>query len=261
MTPTVTLETKCWEHDWKRILESEWLRLLAERNAYPFSEKILMINNVKNYSVVSQCAERAIQQGWISKYIIVEERAAEALDFFSISRKSLGIGYRYSIAELVGIFLCQTDFLLHYAGDCMPAAASDWVSRSVGFMSQDPRIKVCSLYPGEDPGGEKPGLVGKTGDFYIGQGFSDQCYLVRTEDFRQRIYNESHPASARYPKYGGELFEKRIDSWLRNNGHLAASFKHAYYIHKNWPLPPHARLHRRLRKMEWFQKIYKWVAR
>jgi hypothetical protein len=253
MTPTVTLETKCWEGDWKRILASEHLRLLAERNVYPFSEKILMINNVKNPSVVSKHAERAIQQGWITKYIIVAEHAAEALDFFSISRKS--------IAELVGIFLCRSDFLLHYAGDCMPAAASDWVSRAVLLMSQDSRVQVCSLYPGEDHGGEKSGLVGETDDFYIGQGFSDQCYLVRTENFRQRIYNASHPASARYPRYGGELFEKRIDSWMQNNGHLQAAFKHAFYTHKNWPLPPHARLYRRLRKMEWFRKMYKWVAR
>src|ERR1035438_3858452 len=93
MTPTITLETKCWEHDWRRILEGEWLRLLAERNAYPFVEKILMINNVKNPSVVCRRAERAIQQGWITKYLVVEEHAAEALDFFSISRESLGPGY------------------------------------------------------------------------------------------------------------------------------------------------------------------------
>jgi len=261
MIPTVTLETKCWEHDWRRILEGEWLRLLAERNAYPFAEKILMINNVRNCPVVSKNAERAIQQGWITKYIIVEEHAAEALDFFSISRESLGIGYAYSIAELVGIFLCRSDFHLHYAGDCMPAAASDWVSCAARLMSQDPRIKVCNLHPGEDPGGEKHDLVEEMDDFYISYGFSDQCYLVRPEEFRQRIYNESHPASARYPRYGGELFEKRVDSWMQNHGHLRATYKHAHYIHKNWPLPPHARLHRRLRKMEWFRKISKWVAR
>jgi hypothetical protein len=261
MTPTVTLETKCWEHDWKHILEGEWLRLLAERNAYPFSEKILMINNVKNHSVVSRHAERAIRRGWITRYIIVAEHATEALDFFSVSRESLGIGYPYSIAELVGIFLSRSDFLLHYAGDCMPATASDWVSRAVGLMSQDSRIKICNLHPGEDPGGEKQDLVDQTEDFYIGRGFSDQCYLVRTEDFRQRIYNESHPDSARYPRYGGELFEKRVDSWLRNHGHLLATFKHAHYIHKNWPLPPHARFYRRLRKMEWFRKISQRVAR
>jgi hypothetical protein len=261
MTPTVTLETKCWEGDWKHILEGEWLRLLAERNVCPFSEKILIINNVKETSVVSRHAERAIQRGWITKYIIVAEHAAEALDFFSVSRESLGIGYPYSIAELVGIFLCRSDFLLHYAGDCMPAASSDWVSRAVRLMSQDPRVKICNLHPGKNPGGERHGLVDETDDFYIDRGFSDQCYLVRTEDFRQRIYNESHPDSARYPRYGGELFEKRVDSWLRNHGYLLATFKHAHYNHKNWPLPFRARLRRRLQKREWFRKISQWVAR
>jgi hypothetical protein len=233
-----------------------------ERNVYPFSEKILMINNAKNYSVVSKCAERAIQQGWISKYVIVEEHAAEALDFFSISRKSLGIGYPYSIAELVGIFLCRTDFLLHYAGDCMPTASSDWVSRSVHLMLQDPCVKVCNLDWEENHREAKGGAIEETDDLYITRGgFSDQCYLIRSKEFRQRIYNESNPASARYPRYGGELFEKRIDSWMHNNGHLRATYKHAYYIHKNWPLPPHARLYRRLRKTKCFQRIYKWVAR
>jgi hypothetical protein len=261
MTPTITLETKCWEGDWKRILGGDWLRLLAERNAYPFSEKILMINNVKDYSVVSKYAERAIQQGWITKYIIVEEHAAEALAFFSISRESLGIGYPYSIAELVGIFLCRSDFLLHYAGDCMPAASTDWISQSVRFMSVDSRIKLCTLNAGEDQSEAKKYSLEQTDDFYIGCGFSDQCYLIRPEEFRGRIYNESHPASARYPKYGGELFEKRVDSWLRTHNHRGATYKHGYYIHKNWPLPPLARIRRRLRKLEWFRKISKWAAR
>ena len=257
MTPTITLETKCWEHDWRWILEGEHLRLLAERNVYPFSEKILMINNVRKPSVVAKHAERAIRQGWITRYVVVAEHAAEALDFFSISRESLGVGYYYSIAELVGIYLSRTEFHLHYAGDSLPAVASDWVSRSVGLMSRDPRVKVCNLHPGENHGGEKPGLVEETDDFYISSGFSDQCYLVRTRDFRQRIYNESHPDSARYPQYGGELFEKRVDSWMQNHGHLRATFKHAHYVHKNWPLPPLARLHRKLRKT-WSRKISPW---
>ncbi len=261
MTPTVTLETKCWEHDWRHILEGEWLRLLGERNVYPFSEKILMINNVKDYSVVSKHADRAVQRGWISKYVIVEEYAAEALDFFLITRKSFGVGYPYSIAELVAIFLCRSDFLLHYAGDCIPATTCDWVSGAVLLMSQDPRVKVCNLDWDERHSEAKSTAIEETDDFHISYGgFSDQCYLVRVEEFRQRIYNESHPDSARYPRYGGELFEKRIDSWMRNHRHLRATFKHAHYLHKNWPLPFHARLHRRLNKRAWFRKIYNRVA-
>jgi hypothetical protein len=260
MTPTVTLETKCWEHDWKRVLDGERLRRLVERNAWPFREKILMINNVKKPSVVCKHADRAVQQGWITKYIIVEEHAAEALEFFSLNRESLGVGYPYSIAELVGIFLCRSDFLLHYAGDCLPAATSDWVSKAVQLMAQDPRVKVCNLDWDENHREAKSAAVEETNDFYVGCGFSDQCYLVRTEDFRRRIYHETHPASARYPKYGGELFEKRVDAWMQNHGHLRATYKHGHYLHKNWPLPPLARLHRKWRKA-WSQKISPWFKR
>ena len=259
MTPTVTLETKCWEQDWRRILEDDRLRLLAERNCWPFSEKILMINNVKQPSVVSQHAERAVQQGWLTRYIIVEEHAAGALDFFSISRESLGIGYPYSIAELTGIFLCRSDFLLHYAGDCIPATTYDWVSKAVHLMSRDTRVKVCNLDWDENHREARGGAAEETNDFYIETGFSDQCYLVRTEEFRQRIYNETHPASARYPKYGGELFEKRVDSWMQNHGQLRATYKHGHYLHKNWPLPPLARLHRKLRKT-WSRKFSQWFG-
>jgi len=260
MPPTVTLETKCWEHDWRQILGGDHLRRLAERNIYPFDKKILMINNVRRPADVIRQAERAIERGWLTHYVVVAEHAGAALDFFNIRRESFGAGYYYSIAELASIFLCQSEFLLHYSGDSLPAAASDWVPRAVHLMSQDLRVKVCNLDWQADHHDAR-NAAGETDDFFLGHGgFSDQCYLVRAADFRQRIYNEAHPDSARYPRYGGELFEKRVDSWMRNHGHLRATFKRAHYVHQNWPLPLPARLHRKLRKT-WARKISPWFGR
>jgi hypothetical protein len=68
-----------------------------------------------------------------------------------------------------------------------------------------------------------------------GFGFSDQMYLIRSADFRQPIYQYYDPASERYPKYGGELFEKRVDSWMRQNNFLRATYKNGSYLHKNFP--------------------------
>jgi hypothetical protein len=59
--------------------------------------------------------------------------------------------------------------------------------------------------------------------------------MVRTADFRRAIYGEKHPDSARYPGYGGELFEKRVDSWMRNHGHLRATYRHGAYLHESAP--------------------------
>ena len=58
------------------------------------------------------------------------------------------------------------------------------------------------------------------------------------EDFRGKIYSYHHPYSDRYPQYGGELFEKRVDSWLRVNDFHRATLKNGHYIHRNFTNNP-----------------------
>jgi hypothetical protein len=237
MTPTVTLETKCWERDWRKILCTDRLKQLADRNAYSFAERVLMINNVDDLSLVVQHAQAAIEDGRISKYVVVQEHAAAALDFFGLTAEDLGRGYVYSIAELVAVFVSQTDYLLHFAGDCLPRERYEWVDEAIDMFAAHPRVRVANLswdIPGcpfkYTPAGEA--CFGERGAFYLGYGFSDQCYLVRTKDFRNRIYGETNTASGRYPRYGGELFEKRVDAWMRNQGFIRATYIHGVYDHE-----------------------------
>ncbi|WP_224997323.1 hypothetical protein [Cesiribacter sp. SM1] len=89
----------------------------------------------------------------------------------------------------------------------------------------------------------------ETSNFYIGYGFSDQCYLVQTDLFKKGIYNTRHEDSERYPSYGGELFEKRVDSFMRNNNLKRITHKQAYYRHHNFPKKGIGRLLRYLRPM------------
>jgi|GEM_PF-4681632 len=37
------------------------------------------------------------------------------------------------------------------------------------------------------------------------------------------------------PQYGGESFEKQVDSWMRNHNFLRLTYKHGSYIHKDFP--------------------------
>lgn len=234
----VTLETKCWEKDWEMILCTDRLQMLSQNNHFPFAERVLMINNVQDYRRVCAYAERAIQRGWITDYIVVKDYATQALEYFELSTDSLGEGYFYSIAELVSIFLCKTDYLLHYAGDTMPQVRNrwlseirrhirgNWVSKAIRYIDSEPRVKVANLTWNGNYRAARDESVFVSEDFYVGFGFSDQCYLIRVDDFRAPIYNEMHPASRRYPHYGGESFEKRVDSWMRNYGHLRATFKY-----------------------------------
>lgn len=233
--PGITLETKCWEADYKRILTSGHLQTLAESNLYPFADRWLMINNVKSYARVCKLAEAAMKANWITRYFVVEEHAREALEFFELDRASLGVGYVYSIAELVSLYLCRSEFLLHFAGDSYPNMPCDWIPQAVALLKTDERVKVANLswLSAESPPYSEATDI--SADFYLGYGFSDQCYIVRTADFRQAIYREQNPASARYPGYGGELFEKRVDAWMRNHGYLRATYRLGAYKHENGP--------------------------
>jgi len=129
--PTVTLETKCWEHDWEAILKSDHLQLLADRNCHPFSSRLVMINNVAGRAEVCRWAQRAVDDGRLTGFVVVEDHADEALSFFGLTREELGRGYVYSIAELVAIYLCESEYLLHFSGDSILPAKCDWITRAV----------------------------------------------------------------------------------------------------------------------------------
>ena len=241
MRPSITLETKCWEADWRLLLTTDRLRTLAERNCFDFAERTLMINNVADQETVRGYAERGVASGLLTRYLVVGEHADEAMRFFQVTAETLTEGYKYSIAELVSVYLCRTDYLLHFAGDCLPLAAYDWIPRAIACMNANPLIKVANLTWDAKYAEAEAESAFQTDDFFVGFGFSDQCYLVRTADFRAPIYNDVNEASARYPGYGGELFEKRVDAWMRNHGFLRATFKHGTYLHEKHDPPAPSR--------------------
>jgi hypothetical protein len=71
--------------------------------------------------------------------------------------------------------------------------------------------------------------------WYQNGGFSDQCYLIKAENYRADIYNEPNIAGDIFPAYGGELFEKRVNSYLKNHNLIRLTSKHAAYRHRNYP--------------------------
>lgn len=232
--PTVTFETKCWEKDWRLILGTDYLEVMISRNCHGFNKKVLYINNMADYRVASYYANKLVARGILTEFHVVEEHAKKALEFFGMSKEMFGRGYVYSIAELVGIYLCQTDYLVHFSGDSIMAAESDWVLKSLAQFRKNSRVKVANPTWNMRYDEALEESLDENDDFFFSHGFSDQCYLIRTIDFKAPIYEEKNQASERYPKYGGELFEKRVDAWMRNNGLFRITFKHHSYIHPSF---------------------------
>ncbi|MEI7028205.1 hypothetical protein [Paenibacillus sp. y28] len=234
MNREVTFETKCYEKDWRLLLLTPRLQTMIQYNRFPFKETMLYINNVNDPDEVGFYAGKLVQNGLLTSYVIVDTYAREALDFFGIDKNSFNGGYYYSIAELVSIYLAKTKYILHYSSDSILAGELDWIEAALEKMESDARIKVANPTWNFSYAYARQEAEEEDSRFYVGYGFSDQCYLIRTADFRARIYNEKNPESERYPAYGGELFEKRVDAWMRNHHHLRITYKHGSYIHRNF---------------------------
>jgi len=220
---------------------------MIERCNYPFTRKVVMINNVDDIDKVRHYAEKKMKKGIIDQYFIVDDYAKTALDFFNIDIQSFDGGYYYSIAELVGIYTCKTDFLIHFSSDTIADnSRSSWIREAIEILNERRDVLVANPTWDFNFLQAKEESFDSAGNFFLGYGFSDQCYMIRTDDFRKQIFNEKHPLSDRYPKYGGELFEKRVDSYMRNHTLFRITSKQSCYIHKNFSKNKLERLRRKL---------------
>lgn len=233
LAPGVSVETKVWEGDWRVVLDPAWIEAVVTRSRFDFARRTVFVNNVDAPPRVLRRARRLVDAGLVDDVVLVEEHADDALARFGLTREALGRGYVYSISELVSLHLCRTEHLLHFSGDSLLAQPYDWVPAALDLLERRPEVAVVNASWTPDLAAVEAESSDRDAEFLLGQGFSDQMYLVRTTDLARPVYGETHPASERYPAYGGELFEKRVDAWMRNHDRLRATWTGGHYVHEN----------------------------
>lgn len=235
-SPSVTFETKCYENDWQFLLKAGRLKKMIDYCDYEFDQRILYINNVNDLSLVKKYADKAINKGIIDSYVVVDEYAEKVMKAFNIEKESFKGGYYYSIQELTGIYLCKTDYLLHFSGDSLLRIRNPWIDEAILRMKNDNEILAATAFweARKLNTKEHQEAHGDT-DFFYTIGFSDQCYLINPLRFQADIYNEPDVFKDKYPSYGGELFEKRVNTYLRNHNLIRIASKNAAYRHRNYP--------------------------
>jgi hypothetical protein len=232
----VTFETKVWENDYGYLLNGDLIDKMISRCNYDFTKKVLYINNVRNVNEVKKLADKKVKKGVLDQYYIVDDYSDEVLDYFGISKASFKGGYYYSIAELIGIYLCETEYLLHFSSDSiLEASEINWIDKALKIFQSKVDVIVANPVWSFRFNEAKKESFSELQDFYLGYGFSDHCYLIPTDVFKNKIYNEIHIDSARYPRHGGESFEKRVDSYMRNHKQYRITSNEISYIHKSFP--------------------------
>ena len=233
----ITFGTQCYEKDWKFLLKGDYLKQMIERCKYNFAQKILIINNVNNKSEVEKYAKKLCQQGLLDKYYFASDHAKSVLDSVEIKMDEGEKGYYYLNAPLVCVNKCETKYLLYFTTDAYMASkcSNEWIDLAISIFEMRDDIIVANPvwnYCYEEAIAES---FDRIGDFCLGYGFSDQCFLIEADNFKKNIYNEKNPLSERYPAYGDGGFEKRIDSFVRNKGYLRITYMKGSYIHNDFP--------------------------
>jgi hypothetical protein len=231
----VRLDTKVWEGDYKAVLTPDYLIKLSSRTGIVAPNIRVILNNIMCTRSARKRAERARRDGLIGDYFFVDEIASEVLSFFDLDRASFGSGYRFSICELAAIYLNELPFTLHFSGDSLPLhAVSNKFYLQAKYALRQVNVRVVNLMWNQNQVEHQLQAEAEDSLFwYSTGGFSDQMYLVSTSEFRQNIYDFMHPLSNRYPSYAGNLFEKRVDSWMHCHNFLRATYKHGVYLHEN----------------------------
>jgi len=229
----ITYQTNIWEEDWRYILKDDYLEQLIARCNTRFSSKVIIVNNVKNRKLVEKHLNKLLYKKVIDKFYFVDDYIEEVLRLFSLTKSSFNGAYYVSSSELVGIYLCNTEYLLYFKGDShLYKESSAWIEESLQLLKKRKDIFVANpTWNGKFEEARQESIA-ELDRFFLGYGFSDQCFLVRTNDFKRKIYNETHPSSQRYPR--GNPFEAMINSYMRNHELKRITHKHDCYVHKNF---------------------------
>lgn len=245
---TCAFATTCWEKDWRLLLlDPDYLRVYQIGNhGVSFEDRLLVINNVHDLTMVKKAADRLVSQGVLTRYIVAEELAEEILSFFALNRSDFRMGadakdyvgvnpewiYYNAIGPLTAIYSGTTDYLLYHTGDVRLDYPVRWIERSMQMMEKYEKIKVANLVWNENYKEAKEESYRKSWNFfYARQGFSDQQFLVKRSVFRQPIYGEIRADSGHFPR--GDVFEKRVFSFLKNRNFERMIFRRGSYTHEN----------------------------
>ncbi len=246
---SITFATTCYEKDWKSLLlDQNILNEMISNHLYPFIEKMLVVNNVKLLSEVLTAAESLKKRNILSDIVIAKELENDILKFFKLNKSDFkttkdaesyeGVDndwiYYNALAPLAAIFACRTDYLLYTTGDVRVIKPVKWIEKAIQHLEKYPNCKVANLIWNNKKNEVNAQSYKKDRNFFFAkEGFSDQMFLIRTKDFQQPIYQEIRADAGHFPR--GDVFEKRVFSYLKNHGFERITFRKGFYVHEDTP--------------------------
>jgi hypothetical protein len=224
-----------YERTYRNVLVPGFFPSVEEQNQHKFTNVIAVINNVDSRAEATAYAEKIMTLGEIDKYIFVFDHIDQALEKTGLTYVDLGVLVHFNDWALAGAFTARSPWLVNWDAEIRMIKPMNWIDPSIEFLSANSYVFVASPNPNPDwvrGSLTKQRTMQLNGNFATGYSFSDQVFLGRTKQFASPIYKEKCLASLRFPlAYLGSTFEKRIDSYMRNNKIKRAIYIPAEYRH------------------------------
>jgi hypothetical protein len=217
-TADVTLSTKCWEGDYRTILEPA----VCQELFAPFgaaARRQVVLNRIEDRVAAQERADALRNAGLLDDVVWAEDVWPDLAKTLWVPETWFGEAWVFSVPELVELAVARSPVVAHLAGDVRVEGGEPWLPRALGAL--DRAAVVAPTSPSrieltrEDCRREADGFV-SNGEF------SDQVFVVRRADvLRAEVVRATHELTARYPKPGGALtFEARVGAWLRTTGRV-----------------------------------------
>jgi hypothetical protein len=226
----VTLSTKAWEGDYRRLLRPDTLAALFG----PFgaaAHRQVVLNNVTDRTSAQAVADVAIEAGALDAVVWAEDLWPAVADRLGVPQTWFGAAWAFAVPELVELEVAPTPIVAHLAGDVrLEPAGEPWLSRALDSLPGC--IAVAPTSPSRIEWTRPE--AGRPVDGWIENwDFSDQCFVARSADLlRPEVVRATHPVTGRYPKPGGALsFEARVGAWLRRSGQVRRIDQRQAYLH------------------------------
>jgi hypothetical protein len=243
--PTVDSYVNCWEGSYRELLAPGVLGNHYGVHSYPFARRVLTINNVADRHDVVRLADQAIARGECDAYLFVADELPQALQRCGLRIEDIQPVIHFVDFLLVVVSTGHSDYVLHVADDVRITRPFDWISDALRTLQGNQDFLIAnpdwSLETGKPIGGAKREALRFEAPYWIGFGFSDQCFLGSRQRLAAPIYGEWNKASNRYPmSHVGRIFEARVDAYMRNHDLLRISDSRLLYDHVPYHSPGHS---------------------
>jgi len=215
---SISFSTAVCHKDWKKLLCDGLLESRLSNIGYEFDQINVFVNNVDNVQEVMSAAKALpfVDQVFDSSAI-----KDEVMDFFDID---IYDKIWYSIAPFSAIYKSEYDYIFFMTPD------SDVHTKGTLFVQESMEMLTDPITLTTPSWSKKNNAPAWHTDDTV----SDQCFIMKSEFARARIYNESNATTNSYPSYAGNSFEKRLCSYIRNHGMKRAIHTKSHYRHQNF---------------------------